>query len=450
METYAIILAAGKGTRMKSTLPKVMHKVSGIPMLEHITRTAKNIGVKHTYIVIGHGSEYVRKHFENQEGITFVEQKEQLGTAHAVKQATNVMAGIKGEVLILTGDTPLISEKTLNQLLEARGNSNGVVLTAIQEDPFGYGRIKRDEKGRVVSIVEEKDATETEKKINEVNTGIFSLNIETLKEALKEVNNKNSQREYYLTDIVEIVGRNGKHMKTAKTNNWDEVLGVNDRYQLAKVENLHQDLVKKQHMQNGVTIKGFESVYIETDVEIEPNVTIEGNVSLKGKTKIKEMAFIGRSTELIDVEVGVGTRIIHSYVQNSKIGKFVNIGPYAHIRPESEIGDEAKIGNFVEVKKSKIQAKSKVSHLSYIGDAEIGKDVNIGCGTITVNYDGENKHKTEIEDGAFVGCNVNLVAPVKVGKNSIVAAGSTITDEVPENALAIARQRQTNKENYKK
>lgn len=449
MSINAIILAAGKGTRMKSDLPKVMHTLSGVPMIEHIVRNVKKAGVQNIYLVIGHGAEYVKKHFEGDESIKFVV-SEPLGTAYATNSVAPLLADKKGQTIILAGDTPLITPETIKQTIEKGVESGAVVLTAEQENPFGYGRIIRNGNGFVVSIREEKDATDLERQIKEVNTGIFSLENKLLFDLLSKVDNNNSQNEYYLTDIVEIFVNGGGLFTATSTKDFYEVSGVNDRYQLSVLESKHQSDLKMNLMKNGVTIKNPDSVYIETDVEVSSDVVIEGSVSLKGHTKISKGAFIGKGSELIDVTVGENTEILISLLEDSVVGENVKIGPYAHIRPNSFINNKAKIGNFVEIKKSNVGVGTKISHLSYIGDATIGEGVNIGCGAITVNYDGKNKYQTIIGDNAFIGCNVNMVAPVKIDANALLAAGSTITKDVPENALAIGRVRQENKKGYVK
>lgn len=448
MHTYAIILAAGKGTRMKSSLPKVMHPISGIPMIEHITRTLRTLNVNETIIVTGHEAETIENHFSQEPNVTFVRQTEQLGTAHAVMKAASLLENKEGKTLVLTGDTPLLTEETLRDLLEKSMNTKGIVLTTRQENPFGYGRIVRDNQNNVVNIVEEKDATEVEKAIDEVNTGIFCFDNSTLFSSIYKINNDNAQKEYYLTDIVKVFHAQNESFDSVTTHNHMEVMGINDRYQLSIANDYHQENIKKKHMLNGVTMLNPSSTYIEEDVIIENDAVIEGNVSLKGRTVIGAHSVVTSGSEIKDAVIGQYTTVTSSVVHDSSVGNSVSIGPFAHIRPLSFIEDNVRIGNFVEVKKSTIDKGSKVSHLSYIGDAAIGKDVNIGCGSITVNYDGKNKFKTIIGDNAFIGCNVNLIAPVTVGKNSLVAAGSTVTKNVPEDALAIARQKQENKEGY--
>lgn len=449
MKTYALVLAAGKGTRMKSNLPKVMHTISGLPMIEHIVRKLENINVDKIFIITGHGSDIIKNHFGNDR-VEFIDQKEQLGTAHAVMQAKEKLKDLSGKTLILTGDTPLISEETISSLVQKSALSDGTVLTTIEENPYGYGRIIRDTDKKILRITEEKDASFDEKIIKEVNTGIFCFNNELLFKHLSEIENNNNQKEYYLTDIVDVFLKNKLNFDSFTTRNPLEVMGINDRFQLSVAQKYHQELIKRKHMLNGISFANPETVFIEEDVHIEQNVLIENNVVLKGNTFIDESSIIRSNSEIINSKIGKKTEIISSLISESEIGNSSKIGPFAHIRPESNILDNVKIGNFVEIKKSTIDSFTKISHLSYIGDADIGKNVNIGCGSITVNYDGKKKYKTIIKDNSFVGCNVNLIAPITLEKNTLIAAGSTLTSNVPENALAIARQKQINKENYKK
>ncbi len=447
---FAVILAAGQGTRMKSRLYKVLHSVCGKPMVQHVVDQISQVGVDETVVVVGHGAEKVQEQLG--EGVTYVLQAEQLGTGHAVMQAESLLKDKEGVTLVLCGDTPLITKETMESLLQfhEEQKARATILTAKTDDPTGYGRIVRDDQGIVQRIVEHKDATAEERRITEINTGTYCFDNKALFEALKHVGNKNVQGEYYLPDVIEILQSKHELIAAYQTPNFDETLGVNDRVALASAEVIMKKRINESHMRNGVTIVDPENTYISADIVIGMDTVIKPGTILAGKTTIGENCIIGPSTEITDSVIGNNTTIKQSVVSSSSVGNDVAVGPFAHIRPESNIGDEAKIGNFVEVKKSSFGKGSKASHLSYIGDAEIGNDVNLGCGSITVNYDGKNKYLTKVEDGAFVGCNSNLVAPVTVGKNSYVAAGSTITEDVPENSLAIARERQTVKKDYVK
>ena len=450
MKRFAIILAAGQGTRMKSKLYKVLHPVCGKPMVEHVIDHVSKLTMKTIVTIIGHGAEKVKQYLGGK--CEYALQEEQLGTAHAVLQAEALLGNEEGTTLVICGDTPLITPETMKALMEHHMNTNAkaTILTAYSEDPTGYGRIIRNNNGFVEKIVEHKDANENELKVNEINTGTYCFDNQSLFEALKEVKNDNVQGEYYLPDVIEILKNKGDKISAYQTANMDETLGVNDRIALSQAETIMKNRINQFHMKNGVTIIDPANTYISVDAVIGSDTIIYPGSVIRGKTVIGSECIIGPNSEIDNCKVGEGTVIRHSAAFDSEIGNDVNIGPFAHIRPQSTLHDEVKIGNFVEVKKSTVGTGSKVSHLSYIGDAEVGKDVNIGCGSITVNYDGEKKHVTKIEDGVFVGCNSNLVAPVTIGKDSFIAAGSTITEDVPESSLSIARARQTNKIGYRK
>ncbi|WP_338471273.1 bifunctional UDP-N-acetylglucosamine diphosphorylase/glucosamine-1-phosphate N-acetyltransferase GlmU [Niallia sp. XMNu-256] len=445
---YAIILAAGKGTRMKSKLYKVLHPVCGKPMVQHVVDQISQLKIEKIVTITGHGAEEVKSTLGQQ--TEYVLQAEQLGTGHAVMQAKELLSNKSGTTLVVCGDTPLIKAETMEALFthhEEKGASV-TVLTAEADDPTGYGRIVRSESGLVEKIVEHKDSTDEEKLINEINTGTYCFDNQALFDALNHVTNENAQGEYYLPDVIEILKNQGKMVSAYKTPDFSETLGVNDRVALAEAEKIMKIRINEQQMRNGVTLIDPENTYIGADVEIGSDTVIYPGSVLTGKTTIGSDCEIGPNSEIKNCQIGDATVIRHSVAHDSQIGSHVNIGPFAHIRPLSTIHDKVKIGNFVEIKKAEFGEGSKASHLSYIGDAEVGKDVNIGCGSITVNYDGKNKYLTKIEDGVFIGCNSNLVAPVKVGKGAYVAAGSTITEDVPGEALALARARQINKENY--
>lgn len=447
---YAIILAAGQGTRMKSKLYKVLHPVCGKPMVQHVVEQVKQLQIKEIVTIIGHGAELVKS--ELGDSCQYALQAEQLGTAHAVIQAESVLANKKGTTLVICGDTPLITAETMRELvtLHEETGAKATVLTAKADQPDGYGRVIRNSQGLVEKIVEHKDASAEERAVKEINTGTYCFDNEALFQALKQVSNENVQNEYYLPDVIEILKSAGQTVTAFQTQDFEETLGVNDRLALSQAEQIMRKRINEAHMRNGVTIIDPATTYIESDISIGQDTIIFPGTIIAGQSTIGEDCLIGPHSEIKDCEVGNRTEIRQSVAHSSSIGNEVKIGPFAHIRPHSEIHDSVKVGNFVEIKKSIFGQGSKASHLSYIGDAEVGKDVNIGCGSITVNYDGKHKHLTKIEDNVFIGCNSNLVAPVTVGKGAYVAAGSTITQDVPGDALSIARARQINKEDYVK
>lgn len=445
---YAVILAAGKGTRMKSKLYKVLHPVCGKPMVQHVLDQVRQLNVSETVTIVGHGSEMVKAHLQDQ--CEYALQEQQLGTAHAVMQAAPFLSSKEGVTLVVCGDTPLITDQTMEQLFQTHKSTNAkaTILTAYFDNPTGYGRIIRNIEGHVEKIVEQKDANEVELSVCEINTGTYCFDNEALFTALQKVSNSNAQNEYYLTDVIEILKKDGHIISAYQTDKPNETLGVNDRVALATAEQLMKQRINESHMRNGVTIIDPSNTYIGCDCVIGEDTVILPGTILTGKTIIGSECVIGPNTEINDCQIGNNTTIKQSVVLNSSIGSSVAIGPFAHIRPDSQIEENVKIGNFVEIKKSLMKQGAKASHLTYLGDAQIGEKVNIGCGTITVNYDGKNKFQTIIEDGAFIGCNSNLIAPVTIEKNAYVAAGSTITENVPPSSLAIARARQVNKEGY--
>jgi len=443
-----IILAAGKGTRMKSELPKVIHEVAGVPMVIRVYHALKEAGVEKIVAVVGYQKEKVAEVLGDRAVLAV--QEEQLGTGHAAQVA---MPYINDEnVLIVAGDTPLLKGATLEALCKrhVETGASATVLTCFLGKPYGYGRIVRDGYGKIIKIVEEKDANFEEKQIAEVNTGIYCFKTSELKEILPLLKAENAQKEYYLTDVIPLLLSRGKGVETITVQDETEVMGVNDRLQLYK---LTKEVYRKKAetlMQEGVTIIDPETVYIGEEVVVGRDTVIYPNTFIEGTTVIGSGCVIGPNTRIKNSTIGNDTEITYSVVIETRIGDRVNIGPFAYLRPGSEIAAEVKIGDFVEIKKSYIGEGSKVPHLSYIGDAVIGRGVNVGAGTITCNYDGKAKWETVIEDGAFIGSNTNLVAPIKVGKNSVVGAGSTLTEDVPEKALAIARARQYIKEDYVK
>lgn len=444
---YGIILAAGEGKRMKSKLPKPLHKVCGKPMIDHIVDALKNAGVNDSIVVVGHKAEIVKAHLG--ENIKSVYQEDQLGTGHAVICCQEFLKNKSGRVIVLAGDAPLITSETISRVFEyhIENGYSATVLTADALDPTGLGRIIRNAKGNIEKIVEHKDASEEERMIKEVNSANYCFNIEDLQDALKKIDNNNAQKEYYLTDTIEILKKSGKKVGAYKTD-FVEFMAVNSRVQLQEASNAMRRRILTKIMEDGVTIIDPISTYVDMDVVIGTDSILYPGTIIEGGTIIGEECIIGPNSRIVKSLIGNGVEIQNSVILESKVNDNSKVGPFAYIRPDSEIGRNVKIGDFVEIKKSKIGDKTKVSHLTYIGDSEVGKGCNFGCGTVVVNYDGTNKYKTKIGDNAFVGCNCNLVAPVEIGNNAYLAAGSTITDNVPDGSLAIARERQVNKEGW--
>ncbi len=442
LHVASVILAAGKGTRMKSRLPKVLHKLCGKPMLAHVIWAACEAGIQKNIVVIGYEADMVRETIDSE--IEWVYQSEQLGTGHAVMQAEPLLAGFSGSILILCGDTPLINATTLTQLVETHVKSQNAVtvLTAIIDDPTGYGRIVRGKNGKVREIVEQKDASPNQLKINEINTGIYCFTGQKLFTGLKKITPANAQGEYYLTDVLSVLKKNRELIGTMRVMDPLETMGINNRIQLAEAEKLLRKRILEKLMINGVTVIDPKNTYIDADTVIGQDSVIFPGTIIEGKCRLGENCQIGPYTHLKDVETGNAVRAKNSVIIESTIGNNVTVGPFAYIRPGTVLDDEVKVGDFVEIKKSVISKGSKVPHLSYIGDAEIGEKVNVGAGTITCNYDGSKKWKTVIGNNAFIGSNTNLIAPVEVGRDSLIGAGSTITRNVPDGALSVERSKQ--------
>ncbi|WP_189000142.1 bifunctional UDP-N-acetylglucosamine diphosphorylase/glucosamine-1-phosphate N-acetyltransferase GlmU [Paenibacillus nasutitermitis] len=444
----AIILAAGQGKRMKSKLYKVLHQVCGKPMVGHVLQTVKESDCQRTVVVVGHGAEAVQGYIGD--GAEFVLQEQQLGTGHAVLQTEQLLGSEEGTTVILYGDTPLVTSDTIKALLELhnRKESAATVLTAVVPNPQGLGRIIRNEAGAVQRIVEQKDCTPEQAAIHEINTGMYCFDNRKLFEALKRVTNDNAQGEYYLTDVMEIIREAGDVVEAYCATDFAEGIGVNDRVGLAEAEQLMRARIVRKHQLAGVSIIDAAATYIEADVIIGPDTVLLPGTLLRGRTVIGEDCVIGPQADITDTEIADRVTVKHSVTCEAVIADECSVGPYAYLRPGSRLGVGCKIGDFVEIKNAELGAGSKVSHLSYIGDAILGTEVNIGCGAITANYDGYNKSLTQIGDNAFVGSNVNLIAPVKIGNGAYVVAGSTITHDVAEGDVAIARERQVNKSGY--
>ncbi|WP_298037371.1 bifunctional UDP-N-acetylglucosamine diphosphorylase/glucosamine-1-phosphate N-acetyltransferase GlmU [uncultured Desulfuromonas sp.] len=439
----AVVLAAGKGTRMRSGRSKVLHPVAGRPMVRYPVELARSLGCDPAVLVVGHGAEEVQSALAGED-VRFALQAEQLGTGHALLCAEQALDGFAGTLLLLCGDVPLLRRQTLERLL-AYHRSQGAavtVLTAEVPEPHGYGRIVRDG-DQVLRIVEEKDATPKEKTIHEINTGIYAFEAPRVFDALRRVGSDNAQGEYYLTDVLEVTRSAGEAVRALAAADAVEIMGINDRVQLARADRLMRRRINEELMRGGVTIVDPEATYIEAGVEIGRDTIVHPGAHLRGATRIGRFCEIDPGAVVTDCVLGDEVHIkAGSVLSESQIGAGTDIGPMAHLRPGTVLTGGNKIGNFVETKKAVIGEGSKASHLTYIGDAEVGADVNIGCGTITCNYDGVAKHKTVIEDGVFVGSDTQFVAPVRIGRGSLIGAGSTITKDVPPDSLALSRAEQ--------
>ena len=449
MKTTAIILAAGQGTRMKSKLPKVLHKVLGKPMVQWVIDCLTDAGVTKKIAVLGHGGEQVAEVVTEQASIVY--QIEQLGTGHAVMQGVIALDPDNDHVIVICGDTPLLQADTIKALLKKHQDEKNVVtvLTAQASDPTGYGRIVRD-KQQITAIVEQKDATETERMITEINTGTYCFDQQFLLQYLSALTTDNAQKEYYLTDLIKVANQNQLPVGGYQLSDFSESLGVNNRVQLAQAEHILRQRKCREVMLDGVTLIDPATTYIGADVVIGNDTVIYPNVVLDGRTVIGSDNIIGMNCRFVDSTIGDNNDIQSTAIIESKVGSGCKIGPMAYLRPGTVLDDHVKIGDFVEVKKSRIGAGTKIPHLSYVGDAIIGSGVNIGCGSITCNYDGVNKYQTIIRDGAFIGSNTNLVAPVTVEEKAFIGAGSTITKDVPADTLAVVRGELRMKEEWSK
>jgi len=442
MQITTIILAAGKGTRMRSELPKVMHKIAGKSLLEHVYQTSKQIPGNAIKVVIGHGADFIREKLSYLD-VCWVEQLEQLGTGHAVQQAAGQI-GDDDIVLVVYGDVPLLKFSTLQNLLGLSSQESLALLTVNLDNPTGYGRIIRDGNGRVQKIVEQKDATPLELAITEVNTGIMAVNGQKLKKWLAQLGNNNAQGEYYLTDVVAMAAIDGVLVSTCQPQTGNEVLGVNNRLQLSGLERLFQQGQAEMLMEQGVTLRDPLRFDLRgTITQLGQDIEIDVNVILEGEIKLGNNVSIGANTQIKNAVIGDNVEIFaNCVIEDAVVGANSRIGPFARLRPGTVLAKEAHIGNFVELKNAIVAENSKINHLSYIGDANVGSHVNIGAGTITCNYDGVNKSRTVIGDGAFIGSSSQLVAPVTVGANATIGAGSTITKDCPDNQLTLARSKQ--------
>ncbi len=449
MSLSVIILAAGKGTRMKSARPKVIHPLAGKPMLQHVVDTSRKLEPEQILLVIGHEAGLVRDIMQDQD-LLFVEQNEQLGTGHAVMQCNEQLTA-GNDILVLYGDVPLISDLTLEEMIK-QGQDNVVCLLSFYAaNPTGYGRIIRDDSNHVTAIVEDKDASDKQREINECNSGIIFIKGSEYQQLLADIDNDNAQQEYYLTDVVKHAVTRSHPVTAVLSNDEQEVLGVNNQQQLAQLEHIYRLRRAEELMRAGAKLADPQRIDIRGNVRVGQDVSIDVNCVLEGEIELGDGVEIGPNCVLINSSVASGSQVhAMSIIENAEIGERNSIGPFARIRPDSITLDNARIGNFVEVKKSVIGQGSKVNHLSYIGDTEMGADVNIGAGTITCNYDGAYKHKTIIEDDVFVGSDTQLVAPVTIAKSSTIGAGSTITKNTPENQLSFSRAKQVSFKNWQR
>ena len=449
-DTHVVILGAGQGTRMKSRLPKILHPVAGRPMIEHVLQTADSASPATITLIVGHGADVVRERLGGWRQVQFAVQQPQRGTAHALQQAEAHLAGRTGTLLLLSGDVPLLTPATLRRLLDRHRTAGAAatVVTAIVERPYGYGRIVRA-KGRIARIVEERDASANVRQIREINSGIYAFDLVPLFDALRRIASQNAQGEYYLTDLIAVYRRRKLPVETLCVENTQEIRGINSRTELAEVSRIVRQTKNEELMAAGVTIVDPTTTYIDAEVEIGADTVIHPGVVIEGHSRIGSACEIQGSVRIRDSEIADRVTINNfCLIVGARVAQGASVGPFAHLRPATSVGEGAKIGNFVELKNTSLGPGSKANHLAYLGDATIGAHVNVGAGTITCNYDGEQKHTTIIEDGAFIGSDTQLIAPVRVGKGAYVGAGSSITRDVPAGALGIARGRQSNVEGW--
>ena len=449
-DTHVVVLAAGKGTRMRSAMPKVLHRVAGVPILQYVLAAAETLSPRSITVVIGHDAERVKASVPGHPRLTFVVQDPQLGTAHALLTAEPALVGATGTLMLLYGDVPLLSPATLKRLVDRHQTAGAAatLVTAILDDPTGYGRIIRvgDE---IARIVEEKDATAAERQIREINSGIYAFELRGLFEGVRAIAAENAQREYYLTDLIAVFRERRLHVDSTTVTNPDEIRGINSRSELAALSRTAREQKAAALMAAGVTIEDPATAYIDADVTVGADTIIRPNVSLEGRTTIGSGCEIHSGARIVDSEIGDRVVVLnHCLITRSRVASDASVGPFAHLRNEADVGSGAHIGNFVELKKTAFGAGSKAGHLAYLGDATIGARVNIGAGTITCNYDGEKKNQTVIEDGAFIGSDTQLVAPVTVGRGAYVGSGATIRENVPADSLAVSAGKQRNIENW--
>jgi bifunctional UDP-N-acetylglucosamine pyrophosphorylase/glucosamine-1-phosphate N-acetyltransferase len=449
-DLHIVILAAGKGTRMKSALPKVLHRVAGLPMIAYVLDAAASLQPSSTTVVIGHQADVLRRALASRAGLTFVVQEPQLGTAHALLTAEAALPRASGALVLLSGDVPLLSRETLQKLVDRHTSAHAAltVLTASVDNPHGYGRIVRSGE-QIARIVEERDASAAEREIREINSGIYAFRLDGLFDAVRGIASENSQREYYLPDLVGIYRQRGMRVETMKVGDADQIRGINSRAELADVSRTVRGAKAAELMAAGVTIEDPATTYIDRDVTVGADTVIRPGVTLEGRTAIGGGCELHSGVRIVNSRVGDGVTVLnHSLIVDCSVGDGASVGPFAHLRNEAAIGPRTKVGNFVEIKRTRFGAGSKAMHLAYLGDAEIGENVNIGAGTITCNYDGTAKHTTTIETGAFIGSDTQLIAPVTVGEGAYVGTGTTVRENVPAGALAVSAGKQRNIEGW--
>jgi bifunctional UDP-N-acetylglucosamine pyrophosphorylase/glucosamine-1-phosphate N-acetyltransferase len=447
---HVVILAAGQGTRMKSRLPKVLHRISGRALIDHVLRTSASITPTTTTIVVGHKAETVRQHLSGLPGLHFALQEPQLGTAHALQQVEPVLTGRTGTLILLSGDVPLLTATTLRRLVDTHRGAGAAatVVTATVDRPYGYGRIVRAD-GRIVRIVEERDASPAERQIREINSGIYAFDLAPLFDALRGIASQNAQGEFYLTDLVAIYRRRKLPVETLLVENSQEIRGINSRTELAEVSRMLRQQKNEELMAAGVTLVDPATTYIDPDVDIGPDTVIHPGVVIEGTTRIGSACEIQAHVRIANSILGDRVTVNNfCLIVGATVADEAAIGPFAHLRPESVLGEKAKVGNFVELKQTTLGAGSKANHLSYLGNATIGANVNVGAGTITCNYDGTRKHQTVIEDGAFIGSDTQIIAPITVGQGAYVGTGTTVREDVPAGALAVSAGKQRNIEGW--
>jgi bifunctional UDP-N-acetylglucosamine pyrophosphorylase/glucosamine-1-phosphate N-acetyltransferase len=449
-DLHVVILAAGKGTRMKSVWPKVLHRVSGAPMIEHVLGAAAALKPRSTTLVIGHQADALRAALLTHSNLSFVVQEPQLGTAHALLTTAPAFRGATGTLVMLSGDVPLLSAKTLKTLIDRHESAvaAATVVTAIVDEPQGYGRIVRSGQ-QIARIVEDRDASPAEREIHEINSGIYAFTLDGLFGALSDIASENAQGEYYLPDIVALYRKRGLGVETMTVDDADEIRGINSRLELAAVSRIVRQTKNQALMAAGVTIEDPATTYVDRRVEVGPDTVIHPGVSLEGKTTIGSGCELHSGVRIVDSRLGDRVTIYnHCVITNASVENEATVGPFAHLRHDAVVAERARVGNFVELKNTALGAGSKSMHLSYLGDATIGANVNIGAGTITCNYDGVTKQRTTIEDGAFIGSDTQLIAPVTVGTGAYVGSGTTIREDVPAGALAVSAGKQRNIESW--